>query len=113
MEGEYIAALEAAKVAVWMKNYIQELDEVPSIVEPIFIFCYNGAIAQAKESISHHHSKHVLSCYHILREMVSRGDVRKDRVNSVENIVDPLTKLMLQIAHTWHLDKMGLRSMAD
>ncbi|KAL0448863.1 UNVERIFIED_CONTAM: Copia protein [Sesamum latifolium] len=37
-EAEYIAALEAAKEAVWMKNYIQELDVVPSIVEPVVIF---------------------------------------------------------------------------
>ncbi|KAL0405774.1 UNVERIFIED_CONTAM: Secreted RxLR effector protein [Sesamum latifolium] len=53
MEAEYIAALEAAKEAVWMKNYIQELGVVPSIAEPIVIFCdNNGAIAQAKESRS-------------------------------------------------------------
>ncbi|KAL0411609.1 UNVERIFIED_CONTAM: hypothetical protein Slati_3750600 [Sesamum latifolium] len=34
MEAEYIAASKAAKKAVWMKNYIQELGMVPSIVEP-------------------------------------------------------------------------------
>ncbi|KAL0427629.1 UNVERIFIED_CONTAM: Retrovirus-related Pol polyprotein from transposon TNT 1-94 [Sesamum latifolium] len=33
-EAEYIAASEAAKEAVWMKNYIQELGVVPSIAEP-------------------------------------------------------------------------------
>ncbi|KAL0288887.1 UNVERIFIED_CONTAM: Retrovirus-related Pol polyprotein from transposon TNT 1-94 [Sesamum radiatum] len=45
-EAEYIAASEAAKEAVWMKNYIQELDVVPSIAEPVVIFCdNNGAIA--------------------------------------------------------------------
>ncbi|KAL0445432.1 UNVERIFIED_CONTAM: Retrovirus-related Pol polyprotein from transposon TNT 1-94 [Sesamum latifolium] len=37
-EAEYIAASEAAKKAVWMKNYIQELGVVPSIVEPVVIF---------------------------------------------------------------------------
>ncbi|KAL0411201.1 UNVERIFIED_CONTAM: Retrovirus-related Pol polyprotein from transposon TNT 1-94 [Sesamum latifolium] len=49
-EAEYIAASEAAKEAIWMKNYIQELGVVPSIAEPVVIFCdNNGAIAQAKE----------------------------------------------------------------
>ncbi|KAL0451190.1 UNVERIFIED_CONTAM: Retrovirus-related Pol polyprotein from transposon TNT 1-94 [Sesamum latifolium] len=38
-EAEYIAALEASKEAVWMKNYIQELGVVPSIAEPVVIFC--------------------------------------------------------------------------
>ncbi|KAL0416297.1 UNVERIFIED_CONTAM: hypothetical protein Slati_3461600 [Sesamum latifolium] len=48
MEAEYITASEAAKEAVWMKNYIQELGVVPSIAEPVVIFCdNNGAIAQA------------------------------------------------------------------
>ncbi|KAL0420373.1 UNVERIFIED_CONTAM: hypothetical protein Slati_3060200 [Sesamum latifolium] len=53
-----------------MKNYIQELGVVPSIAEPVVIFCdNNGAIAQAKESRSHHRSKYILRRYHLLREM--------------------------------------------
>ncbi|KAL0386200.1 UNVERIFIED_CONTAM: Retrovirus-related Pol polyprotein from transposon TNT 1-94 [Sesamum radiatum] len=111
-EVEYIAASEAGKEAVWMKNYIQELSVVPSIAEPVVIFCdNNGAIAQAKELRSHHRSKHILRRYDLLREMVSRGDCRMDRVSSTENTADPLTKPMSQIAHTQHLDKMGLRLM--
>ncbi|KAL0413273.1 UNVERIFIED_CONTAM: Retrovirus-related Pol polyprotein from transposon TNT 1-94 [Sesamum radiatum] len=113
-EAEYIAASQAAKEAVWMKNYIQELGVVPSIAEPVVIFCdNNGAIAQAKEPRSHHRSKHILRCYHLLREMVGRGDVRMDRVTSAENMADPLTKPVSQIAHAQHLGKMGLRNMSD
>ncbi|KAL0449131.1 UNVERIFIED_CONTAM: Retrovirus-related Pol polyprotein from transposon TNT 1-94 [Sesamum latifolium] len=106
-EAEYIVASEAVKEAVWMKNYIQ-------IAGPVVIFYdYNGAISRAKEPRSHHRSKHIHRCYHPLREMVSRGDCRMDRVSSAENTADPLTKLMSQVAHTQHLDKMGLRSMGD
>ncbi|KAL0455143.1 UNVERIFIED_CONTAM: hypothetical protein Slati_0853500 [Sesamum latifolium] len=66
-------------MAVWMKSYIQELDVVPSIAEPVVIFCdNNGAISQAKKPRSHHRSKHILRRYHLLREMVSRGDCRMD-----------------------------------
>ncbi|KAL0282279.1 UNVERIFIED_CONTAM: hypothetical protein Sangu_2958300, partial [Sesamum angustifolium] len=84
------------------------------IVEPIVVFFNNnGAIAHAKELRSHHRSKHILRCYHLLREMVSRSDVRMDRVSSSENITDPPTKLMSQHATTQHLDKMGLWSMGD
>ncbi|KAL0451309.1 UNVERIFIED_CONTAM: hypothetical protein Slati_1109000 [Sesamum latifolium] len=108
------SASKAAKKAVWMKNYIQELGVVPSIAEPVVIFCdNNGGIAQANELRSHHHSKHILRSYNLLREMVNRGDLRIDRANSAENIVDPLTKPMSRIAHTQHQDKMGLRSMGD
>ncbi|KAL0352583.1 UNVERIFIED_CONTAM: hypothetical protein Scaly_1647000 [Sesamum calycinum] len=72
-EAEYIATSKAAKEAVWMKNYIQELDVVPSIGEPVVIFCDNNrSIAQAKEPRSHRHSKHILRRYHLHREMPSR-----------------------------------------
>ncbi|KAL0305311.1 UNVERIFIED_CONTAM: Retrovirus-related Pol polyprotein from transposon TNT 1-94 [Sesamum angustifolium] len=88
-EAEYIAAKEA----VWMKNYIQEFGVVPIIASPVVIFCdNNGAIAQAKVPRSHHRSKHILRRYHLLREMVGRGDVRMDRVSSAENTADLLTK---------------------
>ncbi|KAL0418868.1 UNVERIFIED_CONTAM: Retrovirus-related Pol polyprotein from transposon TNT 1-94 [Sesamum radiatum] len=91
-EAEYIAASEAAKEAIWMKNYIQELGVVPSIAELVVIFCdNNGAIGQAKKPRSHHRFKCILRRYHLLREMVSRGDVKMDRVSSVENTADPLT----------------------
>ncbi|KAL0413830.1 UNVERIFIED_CONTAM: Retrovirus-related Pol polyprotein from transposon TNT 1-94 [Sesamum radiatum] len=113
-KAEYTAASKAAKKAVWIKKYIQELGVVPSIVEHVVVFYDNiGAIAQANEPRSYHRSKYILRCYYLLRKMVSRGDVRMDRVNSVENIADPLTKPMSQIAHTQHLDKMGLRTMGD
>ncbi|KAL0283870.1 UNVERIFIED_CONTAM: Secreted RxLR effector protein, partial [Sesamum radiatum] len=92
IEAEYIVASEAAKEAVWMKNDIQELGVVPSIIEPVVIFCdNNGAIAQVKEPRSHHRFKRILRRYHLLREMVSRGDCRMDRVSLAENITDPLT----------------------
>ncbi|KAL0292850.1 UNVERIFIED_CONTAM: Retrovirus-related Pol polyprotein from transposon TNT 1-94 [Sesamum radiatum] len=114
IEVEYIATLEEAKEAVWMKNYIQELGVVSSIAEPVVIFCdNNGAIAQAKEPRSHHRSKHILKRYHLLREMVGRCDVQMDRVNSAENTADPLTKPVSQIARAQHLGKMGLRQVSD
>ncbi|KAL0325275.1 UNVERIFIED_CONTAM: Retrovirus-related Pol polyprotein from transposon TNT 1-94 [Sesamum radiatum] len=114
MEAEYIAASEAAKEAVWMKNYIQELGVVPNIAEPVVIFCDNNrAIAQAKEPRSHHRSKHILKRYHMFREMVGRGDVRMDRVSSLENTTDLLIKPVSQISHAQHLGKMGLRQMSD
>ncbi|KAL0462871.1 UNVERIFIED_CONTAM: hypothetical protein Slati_0174700 [Sesamum latifolium] len=85
MEAEYIATSEAVKEAIWMKNYIQELGVVPSIIEPVVIFCdNNGVIAKAKEPRSNHHFKHILRRYHLLREMVSKSDCRMDRVSSEE-----------------------------
>ncbi|KAI5410099.1 hypothetical protein KIW84_055544 [Lathyrus oleraceus] len=53
-EAEYIAASSAAKEVVWIKKFISELGIVPSIMDPIGLYCdNNGAIAQAKEPRSH------------------------------------------------------------
>ncbi|KAL0458416.1 UNVERIFIED_CONTAM: putative transposon Ty5-1 protein [Sesamum latifolium] len=50
-EAEYIAASKAAKEAVWMKNYIQELGVVPSIAELVVIFYdNNGGYSTRKET---------------------------------------------------------------
>ena len=53
-EAEYIAASDATKEAVWIKNFVFRLGVVPSITNPEDVYCdNNGAIAQAKEPRSH------------------------------------------------------------
>ncbi|KAL0303374.1 UNVERIFIED_CONTAM: hypothetical protein Sradi_6205500 [Sesamum radiatum] len=92
-EAEYIAASKAAKEPILMKNYIQEVGVVSSITEVIVIFCdNNGAIVQVKQPRSHHKPKQILRRYHLLREIVGRGDVIVDHVTSAENMTDLLTK---------------------
>ncbi|KAJ9536625.1 hypothetical protein OSB04_un000174 [Centaurea solstitialis] len=54
-EAEYIAASDAAKEAVWLRNFIKDLRVVASISRPVDIYCDNsGAVAQAKEPREHH-----------------------------------------------------------
>ncbi|KAJ9547541.1 hypothetical protein OSB04_020084 [Centaurea solstitialis] len=51
-EVEYIAASDAAKEAVWLRNFLLDLRVVASVSRPIDIFCDNsGAVAQAKEPV--------------------------------------------------------------
>ncbi|KAK4384021.1 hypothetical protein Sango_3099600 [Sesamum angolense] len=72
-EAECIADSQAAKEVIWMKNYIQKLGVLPSIAEPVVIFYdNNGAIAQANELRSHHHSKHIVRCYHLGGEPITQ-----------------------------------------
>ena len=45
-EAEYIAASDAAKEVVWIKKFITYLEVVPSITNPVDVYCdNNGAIA--------------------------------------------------------------------
>ena len=58
MEAEYIAASEAAKEAVWLKNFLLDLGMVPSAQSAITLYCDNsGAVANAKEPRSHKRGK--------------------------------------------------------
>jgi hypothetical protein len=113
-EAEYIAAAEAAKEAVWMKKFIGDLGVVESISGPVPLLCdNNGAIAQAKEPRSHQKSKHILRRFHLIREIIARGDVVVERVPSADNIADPLTKPLSQNVFERHLENMGILYKSD
>lgn len=114
MEAEYIALSDEAKEAVWIKKFITELDVVSSIVDPVELYCdNNGAIAQAKEPRSHQRSKHILRHFHLIREIVQRGDVQICRVPTDDNLVDTLTKALSQQKHDRHLASFGIKYMND
>ncbi|KAL8105746.1 hypothetical protein AgCh_029515 [Apium graveolens] len=113
-EAEYIAASEDAKEAVWMRKFVSELGVVPSVEEPIVLYYdNNAAIAQAKEPRSHRNSKHVLRRFHLIREIVERGDVNVERVDTHNNVANPLTKPLSQSHFDRHKDKMDLHFVQD
>jgi hypothetical protein len=113
-EAEYIAASEAAKESFWIKKFLGELGVVPSVHGPVDLYCdNNGAIVQAKESRSHSISKHVLRRYHLIREIVNRGDVKIYKIDIVDNTTDPLTKPLPQAKHQLHTSSMSLRHIGD
>ena len=94
-EAEYITASEAAKEAVWMKKFITGLGVVLEIEQPVLLYCDNTeAVAQAKESRSHHKSKHILRWFHLVWEIVERRDVIVERVDTKNNIADLFTKAL-------------------
>ena len=62
----------------------------PFIDGPVLLYYdSSSAIAQAKESKSHHRTKHVLHRYHLVREIVNHGDVELQKIDRKENLADP------------------------
>ena len=109
-EAEYISASEAAKEVVWIRKFIAEIGVIPSISGLVDLYCdNNGAIAQAKEPRSHQKSKHILRRYHLIRDVVDRGDVKIRRVSTNANVVDPLTKPLPRPKHVSHITAVGIR----
>ncbi|GKC26536.1 retrovirus-related pol polyprotein from transposon TNT 1-94 [Tanacetum coccineum] len=89
-EAEYVSAGKACQQALWMKqaliDYDVRLDDVP-------IMCDNkGAIDLSKNLVQHSRTKHIEIRHHFLRDNVQKGHISIEKVSSVDNIADILTK---------------------
>ncbi|GJX66207.1 retrotransposon protein [Tanacetum coccineum] len=89
-EAEYVSARKACQQALWMKqaliDYDVRLDDVP-------IMCDNkGAIDLSKNPVQHSRTKNIKIRHHFLRDNVQKGHISIEKVPSVDNIADILTK---------------------
>ena len=113
MEAEYIAACEAAKEAVWLRKFFADLEVVPNMDKPLTLYCDNsGAVTNSKEPRSHKRGKHIQRKYHLIREIVHRGDVAIMKIASENNIADPFTKTLPAKTFESHMEGLGLRDMS-
>ena len=113
MEAEYVVACEAVKEAVWLHKFLSDLEVVPDMDKPITLYCDNsGAVANSKEPRSHKRGKHIERKYHLIREIVQRGDVTVTKVASQDNHADPFTKTLPAKVFMGHLESLGLQDMS-
>ncbi|GJW02077.1 retrotransposon protein, putative, ty1-copia subclass [Tanacetum coccineum] len=109
-ESEYIAACEASKEAIWMKNFIRDLGVVPIVQDPTEIFCDNESmVALTKEPKDHGKSKHIERKYHFVRSKVEEGHVIVKHIRSEDNPADPFTKALAKSRHDEHARIIGLK----
>ena len=77
---------------------------------PITLFCDNsGPVAQSKDPRNHKKGKHIEKKYHIIRDIIARGDVVITKIKSANNLADPFTKALPQRTFESHLEGMGVR----
>ena len=112
MKAEYITAYEATKEVFWFKKFVVELGVMPS--DTITLHCdNNGTITLTKELRSQQKSKHIEWRFHIIYEYLEKKFIDVHRVNSMHNVVDPLTKPLSQQKNKAHFEKMGFRYMVN
>jgi hypothetical protein len=113
-EAKYIVASETAKETVWIRNCVSKLGDVPSVSSPLDLYCDNSeAIVQEKESRAHKRAKHILRHYHLIHEIIDRGDVKVCKVHTDHNVADPLMKPLPQPKHEVHMRSMGIRYLHE
>ncbi|GJY93389.1 retrovirus-related pol polyprotein from transposon TNT 1-94 [Tanacetum coccineum] len=94
-EAEYIAASEAAMEAVWIRKFILGLGIVPTINEPIKMFCDNSAaLLIANEPGVQRGARHYHRRYHYVRECIELGEINLLKVHTDDNLADPFTKAL-------------------
>jgi hypothetical protein len=109
LDAEYIAGAEAAKEAVWIRNFINDL-RIPGLYVksvPLYIDC-NSALRLTHNPEFHSKSKHIDVKHHFIREKVEENTLTTERVNTKDNLADILTKALPRDTHKGLLTRMGL-----
>ena len=76
----------------------------------ITILCDNkGAIDLSKNPVQHSRTKHIEIRHHFLRDNVQKGNISIEKVSSVDNIADILTKPLKR--EPFNLLRLGLGLM--
>ena len=110
-ESEYIAVNEAAKEAMWMRKFIGDLGIVPSINDPVEIFCDNeSVVVLAQEPKSHKRTRHILRKYHYVRQVIADQDIVISRIDTSDNLADSFTKPLVQAKHNSHSRCIRIRA---
>lgn len=89
-EAEFIAATEACKEMLWMKQFLSELGFKQT---KYVLFCDNqSAIHLAKNSTFHARSKHIDVRYHWIRDTLNNELLELEKIHTDDNGSDMLTK---------------------
>lgn len=109
-EAEYMAATEAAKEAVWLKRFINELAIPRMTIKTVTIqIDNNGAMKLTKNPEFHGRTKHIEMRHHFIRELIKEGHVDVARVPTRDNQSDILTKALPRPIFQELVTKMGLQ----
>jgi ATP-binding cassette subfamily B (MDR/TAP) protein 1 len=91
-DAEYIAAVDACKEVLWMKNFLQELNMKQ---EKYILYCDSqSAIYLAKNPSFHAQIKHIEVRYHWIRQVVSSKLVQLEKIHTDKNGSDMMTKIL-------------------
>ena len=109
LDAEYVAGAEAAKEAVWIRGFINDL-RIPGIFiksVPLYVDC-NSALKLTRNPEYHSKSKHIDVKHHFIRQKVEDGTINTERVSTKDNLADVLTKALPRDSHNDLVARMGM-----
>nr|GEU36283.1 zinc finger, CCHC-type [Tanacetum cinerariifolium] len=98
---EYIAAFYALKEAVWICKFIFGLGIVPTVEEPISMYCENTkSIKIVKDDGVTKGARHFHAKVYYLCETIKLGDVKIEKIDTYDNLADPFIKALAFLKHS-------------
>eukprot|EP01018_Ginkgo_biloba_P017047 Gb_30852 [translate_table: standard] len=105
-EAEYMEATHAYKEAIWLKRLCSNIGLKHGAVT---LSCDSqSAICLVRNPTFHARIKHIDVQYHFVRDMVEDGRVKLEKVETVANVADALTKPVSTTKFRWCFKSMGL-----
>ena len=111
-KAESVAQTHAAKEAMWLKTFVNEVRGGQE--GPLTIMADNqGAIALAKDNEFHLCTKHIDLCYHFICEAIEDKRIRMEYIPTGDNVADIFMKPLPKLKFVDFVGKLGLAIMKE
>jgi hypothetical protein len=110
MEAEYFAASEAARDAVWTRNFMNDLKLSGISIDAVPLYIDNNcALKLSRNPEFHARAKHIEAKHHYIREKtMETKEIDTMRVDTKDNLADILTKSLSPVVHIGLRERMGI-----
>jgi hypothetical protein len=107
VEAEYMAMCQAAKEAVWLTGFLEDLG-IHLRSTPVIFGDNQGALALAHNPVFHPRSKHISIQYHYTRELIQNGRIIVKYLPTKVMVADALTKSLPRPQHIMLTEMLGV-----
>jgi hypothetical protein len=111
---EYIAGAKAAKEAVWIRNFINDL-RIPRVYIDIVLLYINNnlALKLTRNPKFYSKSKHINVKHYFIRKKVKERVINTQRVNTTNNLANVFTKALAKPIHKDLVQRLNLLSRGE
>ena len=106
-EAEYIATCSASCEAIWLRKLMSGLFDL-ELDTTVILFDNQSCINMTENPMFHDKSNHIEIWYFYIRYMVEKGSIKLWYVSIDEQVVDVLTKPLVQVKFEYFRDKLGV-----
>jgi hypothetical protein len=109
-EAEYIAASDAAKEAIWLLGFLNEILRASGALEQkgVKLHIDNASALRLRNPEFHGRTKHINIRHHFIREHVENGSIIPEWIPGQDNVADILTKALARPKFEIFRKELGL-----